>query len=125
MFKKTTSLILLILPLVTFAAVADNLLGLLLSFISFVNIIIIFLVALSTLIFLWGILLYVIYGNDPNKKAEARGYIVYGLATLFVMVSVWALTNLISSALGLEQGLQLPDIKNGSADQHIVLIDNK
>ena len=95
MIKKISALILLFSPIITFAAPSDSLMKLFVGFVNFVNIVIVFLIALATLVFLWGILSYVIYGNNENKKTEARGYIVYGLWTLFVMVSIWGITNLI------------------------------
>ena len=45
----------------------------------------------ATLVFLWGIIQYVIAGGDEKKVAEGRKYIVYGLVGLFVMLAMWGI----------------------------------
>ncbi len=59
------------------AAVLNQLIGLL------------FIVA--TLVFLWGVVQYVIAGEDEKKVGAGRKYITYGLIGLFVMLAMLGL----------------------------------
>lgn len=47
----------------------------------------------ATLVFLWGVIKYVIAGGggDEKKLAEAKNYIIYGLVGLFVMLAMWGI----------------------------------
>lgn len=55
------------------------------------------LMVLATVVFLWGIILYVIAGGDKEKIETAKNYIVWGIVGLFVMLTMWALTRSICS----------------------------
>lgn len=59
------------------------------------------LVGIAVLIFLWGVLKYILSGaDDPDKRKEARGFMVWGIVAIFVMISVWGLVGLLSNTLG-------------------------
>lgn len=55
--------------------------------------------AVVTLVFLWGIIQYVIAGSSEDKIKQARSYIIYGLIGLFVMLSLWAIVGAVSETL--------------------------
>jgi hypothetical protein len=57
-------------------------------------------IGLGVLIFLWGILRYVIASDDAGK-AQGRTFMLWGIIALFVMVSVWGLVNILRETLGL------------------------
>jgi len=124
--KKYLTLLIFIFPLVSLATPESprGIMGLLISFVTIVNWFVGLLMALATLIFLWGILNYVLAGDSESKRAEAKGYMTYGVVTLFVMVSVWALVYVISNTFGLQTGLNLPDTKS-SIDNVVVYKNNK
>ena len=46
---------------------------------------------LATVVFLWGIIQYVIAGGDEDKIKIAKSYIVWGLVGLFVMLTMWGI----------------------------------
>ncbi|HBT81470.1 hypothetical protein A2757_00075 [Candidatus Giovannonibacteria bacterium RIFCSPHIGHO2_01_FULL_48_47] len=50
---------------------------------------------LATVVFLWGVILYITAGGDEEKRKEGRNYIIYGLIGLFVMVAVWGIVNVM------------------------------
>ncbi|OGF90704.1 hypothetical protein A3H65_03525 [Candidatus Giovannonibacteria bacterium RIFCSPLOWO2_02_FULL_45_14] len=50
--------------------------------------------AIATIVFLWGVILYITAGGDEEKRKEGRNYIIFGLIGLFVMVSIWGIVNL-------------------------------
>lgn len=141
----TFTLILLIIPFIGFAADSTiglspdslgdmgsgtsgssggGLMGLLINFVELINRFVGFLIAAATLVFLWGVLQYVIHGDSESKKTEAKGYMSYGIITLFVMVAVWMITYMLARSFGLSTGIKLPD-KKSSIESSIALIDKR
>ena len=47
------------------------------------------------LLFIFGLIKYVVAAGDEKKIEEAKRFIVFGLIAFFVMFSVWGLTNLL------------------------------
>ena len=68
------------------------------------NSIIPLLLALGMIYFIWGVVQYVIGGDEENKK-KGRDHIIYGLIGLSVMVGVWGLVNIVIKTFGLSGGL--------------------
>ncbi len=54
-----------------------------------------FLIGLGLIIFLVGLVGYVSAGDNEEKREAGRGLILFGIITLFVMVSVWGLVKII------------------------------
>jgi hypothetical protein len=76
-----------------------------------------YVISLTVLFFLWGIFKLVFSSKDSEARAEARGYIIWGIIGLAVMVSVWGLVNLLTSTFSLNQNVpQAPGVPsaNGS-----------
>jgi len=107
------------LALVTFPGVASaqgvgigGLLGLLNQAQDLINRLIPFVIALTVLFFLWGLFRYIMAGGDADKRKEAQGAMIWGIITLFVMVSVWGLVNILVRSFNLDvsapPGPQLP-----------------
>ncbi|MBI5147679.1 MAG: hypothetical protein HZA37_00790 [Parcubacteria group bacterium] len=68
------------------------------------------LMLIATVVFLWGIIGYIMAAGDEEKVKEARSHILYGLIGLFVMVSVWGLVNIIAGTLDLSSTTQTSTI---------------
>lgn len=51
-------------------------------------------IGIGIILFIWGVIKYVI-STGPQDKKDAVGVIVYGVISLFVMVSVWGLIILL------------------------------
>ena len=83
----------------------SGLYGLLAQVSDFVSRLIPFVIGLTVLFFLWGIFKLVFSAKDSEKREEARGYIVWGIIALAVMVSVWGLVNLLMSTFNLNQNI--------------------
>jgi len=60
-----------------------------------------FIIGLAVLLFIWGVLMYVV-AKDDAKQSEARGVMLWGIIAIFVMVSVWGLVNLLVETVDLE-----------------------
>lgn len=72
---------------------------------DFITRLIPFIIGLTVLFFLWGIFKLVFSAKDSEARAEARGYIIWGIIGLAVMVSVWGLVNLLTSTFSLNQNI--------------------
>jgi hypothetical protein len=60
---------------------------------------------------LWGIIRYITSGGDADKEKAARGYIIYGLIGIFVLVSFWGIIQLVANTFGISTGgARIPDI---------------
>ena len=78
----------------------ENLNGPISSLGTIINRIIPIVIGLAVLAFLWGVLRYVIAQEDPEERAKARWFMVWGIVALFVMVSVWGLVRILQNTLG-------------------------
>lgn len=56
-------------------------------------------IALTLVVFLWGIVMYVIKDSEIDK-AKAIKYMTNGLISLFVMLAIWGLVYIIDSFIG-------------------------
>ncbi len=88
-----------------FLAFAENTAGKLSSIESLVGkltvligVIIPFILALATLVILWGLFNYIAGAGDEEKRAQAKQYIIWGIIGLFVMVSIWGLVNVLKGS---------------------------
>ncbi|MES2437174.1 MAG: hypothetical protein V4519_04140 [Patescibacteria group bacterium] len=100
MFKKLITIItlaLILLPNQVFADDPKNLKDLVGMLIGIANALVPLFFLLALIGFIIGIIKY-IYSADPKKIAEARSYIVYGIITVSVMLSVWGLALLVKGS---------------------------
>ncbi len=67
---------------------------------GYINQAIALLFAVATLVFLFGVIQYVIAGGDEKKGATARSYMLYGIVGLAVMAAAWGLVNLLVNTFG-------------------------
>ena len=63
-----------------------------------INSVIPILVSLAVLIFIFGVLRYLI-GSKAEDKAEGGKYMIWGIISIFVMVSVWGLVALVGRTI--------------------------
>ena len=88
----------------------------LLSLISLINNLLIpTIIGLALFIFLVGLLRYII-AKDENTRNEAVAVITWGVVTLFVMVTVWGLVNLLASLFGDSIYRPEPETRYGDTD---------
>ena len=65
-----------------------------------VNSVIPFLLAVAVVIFIWGVIKYVI-SPSAEEKANARGYIIYGIIGIVIIVSIFGLVRLVQNVFGI------------------------
>ena len=58
--------------------------------------------SLAVLIYIWGIIQYVIAEDDEGKRKKAKDTIVYGIIGLFVMISIWGLVRILGNTFGVQ-----------------------
>ena len=87
-------------PFLVFAQ-ANNFKGLVQIVIGLIQDLIPLVVALTLLVFIWGIF-QLVRSNSEDSRAEAIAVITYGIVSLFVMVSVWGLVNILVRSVNLD-----------------------
>lgn len=78
----------------------DTLMGLITKLIPIV-------IGAAVLLFLFGIVRFVFTGSDEGKQ-KAKGFMILGIISLAVMMSVWGLVRFLQSSFGLENSAATP-----------------
>ena len=58
--------------------------------------------ALAVLMFVWGVVQYVINTDEEAKKAKGKQFMIWGIIALTVMVGVWGLVGILAGTFGLD-----------------------
>ena len=74
-----------------------------------INKIIPILIAIAVIIFIYGVITYVV-ASSPDDKAKGQQTMLYGIIGLFVIVSVWGLVAILNNTFEISQGDDLTDI---------------
>lgn len=83
--------------MIAYAAQADDLSGLLEIIREILGTLVPIIVGLALVVFLWGVLRYVIAGADKEGKEQGRNFMIWGIIGLTVMVSIWGLVALVKN----------------------------
>ena len=59
------------------------------------------LISIAIVVFIWGVIQYVINTDDVSKRAEGRNFMIYGIIGLFVIVSIWGLIKILTGTFGI------------------------
>ncbi len=71
------------------------------------SVIIPFILAIGFLMFVWGMFNYFIRGGaNEEAKESGRSLIMYAIAGYVVILAFWGIINILTSGLGLDEGLQ-------------------
>lgn len=57
-------------------------------------------VGISILYFLYGVMMYVIDLNNPEKKTDGRSHLLWGTIGLFMILSVGGILEIFKGAIG-------------------------
>jgi cytochrome bd-type quinol oxidase subunit 2 len=68
-----------------------------------VNTLLVVLSGVAVIVFIWGIIKYVLASNDGEKRKEARNYMIYGVVAFAVIVGLFGLSNAVLSFVGLKE----------------------
>ena len=88
-----------------------TLFGLLCRFGQLFNAVVPVLIALGVLYFVWGVVTYVMAGDEEAKSA-GRDRMIFGIIGLAVIIGVWGLVNFLRNTFGLKNNtnIQLPTV---------------
>ena len=57
--------------------------------------------AVATIVFLWGIVMYITAAGDEKKAGTAKAYISAGIIGLFFMIAIWGIVRALVSTFGI------------------------
>lgn len=60
------------------------------------------LMTIAIAVFVYGVVKYIAAAGDTEKMKEAKGYIIYGILGLFVLVAFWGLITAVVYTFGLQ-----------------------
>ena len=58
-------------------------------------------IGLAVVVFLWGVLRFIMAAGDQKKREEGRNFIIWGLVGITVMISIWGLVKILTDSLDL------------------------
>ena len=58
------------------------------------------LIALATLVFIWGIISYIAAGGDETKMKTAKSYIIFSIIGLALILGIWGVAQFLVEGLG-------------------------
>jgi len=62
------------------------------------------LMIIATIAFIWGIIKYIMAGGDEEGVQTAKGYMLWSIIALAVMVSVWGIVGVLVDTFGVGGG---------------------
>lgn len=86
-----------------FIASAQTVQGILNTFGSIINIVVVLLIGVAIIVFFVGLITYILRAGEEKHKGLLR--MVYGVVAIFVMVSIWGLVRLVGNTF-------LPGVSN-------------
>jgi len=76
--------------------------GIMFIVMDILNMVVLLLVSFAVVFFLYGVLKYVTAGGDAEKMKEYKNMMIYGIISLFVMVSFWGIVNILRNTFQLD-----------------------
>jgi hypothetical protein len=87
--------------------------GLLVRFISVLNVVTYILVALAVLFIVYNVVWYIIKPSSSEEKGTHGMNILWGIVGLFIIVSIWGLVNILTNTVKTNPGRQpIPNAGN-------------
>lgn len=99
--KKIITGVMLMGPMMAFAAVSGPLANTLNQFQDVVNFLIPLLLSLAVLVFFWGLVKYIANASDEAAKESGKTLMIWGMIAIFVMVAFWGIIGYVQNSLGL------------------------
>ncbi len=99
---------LLLFPVFAFAATPVDTTGLeqtVAGLIRVVNLLIPFFLAIAVIVFIYGLIKYVLNAGDAAKRTEGRGYMIYGIIAIAIILSIFGLVKLLQNTFGIQNNI--------------------
>ena len=65
------------------------------------NVVVNLLFSIAMVAFIYGIIQYFLFPDNEEKRKQGKSYMMWGLISLFVMVSMWGIVNIFTSTFQL------------------------
>ncbi|MES2023209.1 MAG: pilin [Patescibacteria group bacterium] len=72
-----------------------------------INPLIILLFVLAIAYFLWGVFQFISNQDNEEKKTDGKNHMIYGILGLVIMISVWAILQVILNTLDIQKSGQI------------------
>ena len=69
--------------------------------------------ALAVVLFVWGVVQFVINSDEEAKKEKGKQFMIWGIIALTVMVSVWGLVGILANTFDINTGF-IPQVKTST-----------
>lgn len=117
--KRTLILSLsLFLPSIAFAQNAgSNIFSLMTWFLDLIQALGGFFLALSVMLFFWGLVKFITNAADAGSHEDGKQYMIWGVISFFVIATLWALVQFLIVTFGLTPTSQLQFIDRNGAVQ--------
>jgi len=69
-----------------------------------------FLISIAAFIVILGVVGYIRQGDNEEKRAEGRMFIIWGIVSIFVMLSIWGFVNILVGTFDLNNTPVAPDL---------------
>lgn len=69
---------------------------------TLISFVIPFLFSLATVAFIWGIIQFVLNADNEEKRKKGKNFMIWGLISLFFMVSMWGLVGVLTNTFGIK-----------------------
>lgn len=72
----------------------------------------------AMVLFIWGVVQYVINTDDETKKKKGKQFMIWGIVALAVMTSVWGLVRILGNTFGVNTTV-IPQLNTGANSNNI------
>lgn len=83
------------------------------SFVGIIGLLLPLIVALTVLVFLWGLVKFIAKSGDAKGHEEGKSLMIWGLVGLFLMLSLFGVLRLFYTDLGFGSVLGIPLLPTG------------
>ncbi len=63
------------------------------------------LITVAIAIFIWGVVQFIGNADNEEKRQKGRDFMVWGIVSLFLIVSVWGIVHILTDTFGVTFGL--------------------
>ena len=58
--------------------------------------------ALAMVVFIWGVIQYVVNGSNEAERKKGREFMIWGLVAIAVMSSIWGIVKILTGTFGVQ-----------------------
>ena len=69
---------------------------------TLIKLVVPFLFTLATVAFIWGIIQYFLNAENEEKRKKGKNFMIWGIISLFVMISMWGLVGVLTNTFGVK-----------------------